>query len=374
VLLSAISSSAAADKLSNPLDPHAKKQRGKSTIIWLCALLLAALAGLIFLWWFFIARFSESTDDAYLQADSVTLAPKVSGYISEVLIKDNQRVNPGQPLVRLNDQQYQARVNEMRATADANQAAIDRAQAEIARQQAEIEQAQARQQGAQVQLSYAEHEYQRYLPLAASGAEAQEHVAQLRRSRDQAQADFNGNVAALKAASAQIKTLHAQIVQGNAQLASSHASLQQSDIDLHDTLISSPIAGVVGDKTVRVGQYVQPGTRLLTVVPLQDIYLVANFKETQMARIRVGQPALLHVDAQPGEIFHGVVDSFAPGTGSQFALLPPENASGNFTKIVQRIPVKIRLTDSTTARQPLLPGMSVTVDIDTHHLQVEPRS
>lgn len=368
MLYLSITTSAGAGPEQDASQPNRTLRSRKKMLLRGIVIILAALALLIFLWWYFIARFSESTNDAYLQADSVTLAPKISGNISEVLVKDNQTVKAGQPLVRINEDQYRARVSEMQAGMKANQAAIDRARADITRQQAEIEQAQARQRSAQVQLRYAEHEYQRYLPLAASGAEAKEHLADLRRSRDAAQADFEANVAAVKAASAQIQTLRAQIVQSEAQLASSGASLQRSDIDLQDTLIRSPIDGVIGNRTVRVGQYVQPGTRLLTVVPTQDIYLVANFKETQMTRIRVGQPVTLHVDAQPGHEFSGVVESVSPGTGSQFALLPPENATGNFTKIVQRVPVKIRITDTSPARNQLLPGMSVTVEIDTHDM------
>jgi membrane fusion protein, multidrug efflux system len=134
---------------------------------------------------------------------------------------------------------------------------------------------------------------------------------------------------------------------------------------MQDTIVRSALAGRVGDRTVRVGQYVQPGTRMLTVVPVQNTYLEANFKETQVGRMRVGQPVTLHVDALPGRDLHGVVDSFAPGTGSQFALLPPENATGNFTKIVQRVPVRIRIETGPETRSVLLPGLSVTADVDT---------
>ncbi|WP_017348771.1 HlyD family secretion protein [Pantoea sp. A4] len=359
-------SSSAPDVGTAPTPAPAKS---KNRVLRIVVLALLAIAALVALWWFFFGRYSESTNDAYLQADSVTLAPKIAGNVSEVLVADNQQVKAGQPLVRINDDQYLAKVSEMQAMLLARQASIQRANADITRQQAEIEQAEAKQQSAQVQMHYAEHEFQRYQPLAATGAEAQEHLADLRRSRDQAKADYNANVAAVKAAAAQIQTLKAQISEDTAQLDSSKASLQQSSIDLHDTLITSPIDGVVGNRTVRVGQYVQPGTRLLTVVPTHDVYLVANFKETQMTRMRVGQPATLHVDADPDHDFTGVIESFSPGTGSQFALLPPENATGNFTKIIQRVPVRIRITDTSPARERLLPGMSVTVDVDTHHLQ-----
>lgn len=349
------------DASSSVTRPKPKSKRMR--LLLLIAIVVIALVCAV---WYFLTRYTESTNDAYLQADSVTLAPKVSGNIVAVLVNDNQLVKAGDPLVRIENDQYQARVNEMQATIKAREAAIERARADITRQQAEIEQAQAQYASAQVQLRYASHEYDRYRPLAASGAEASEHLADLKRSRDAAQADVAANAAAVKAASAQIATLKAQIVQSEAELASSRASLAQSDIDLKNTLVSSPIDGVIGNRTVRVGQYVQPGTRMLTVVPLNDIYLTANFKETQLTNMRPGQPATLHVDALPDLKIKGVVDSFSPGTGSQFALLPPENATGNFTKIVQRVPVKIRINASPEERKRLLPGMSVTVDVDTH--------
>ncbi|QKJ86317.1 HlyD family secretion protein [Paramixta manurensis] len=359
-------SSSLPDGMAPPVEAAGNR---KKRLLLLFSLALTTLVVLALLYWFFIARFNQSTDDAYLQADSVTMAPKVSGYVREVLVGDNQDVAAGQPLVKLNAEEYQAQVDQARATILANQADIERAEAEIVRQQADIEQAEAQQNSAQIQMQYAQREYQRYLPLAKSGVVSKENLSDQVRSRDRAQADYAANVAAVKSATAQIRSMKAEIAQAKAQLASAQASLQQASINLQDTLIRSPVAGRVGDRSVRVGQYVQPGTRLLTVVPVQDVYLVANFKETQMGDIRIGQPATLHVDALPDHDFRGEIESFAPGTGSQFALLPPENATGNFTKIVQRVPVRIRITDNSAQRQRLLPGMSVTVDIDTHPLK-----
>lgn len=362
MLLASMSTSSEVPQAATSL-PQARKKR---QILLRLALAVALIALLAFLYWFFIARYSETTDDAYIQADSVALAPKISGYVAKVLVKDNQWVKAGEPVVQIEDDQYQARLNQASATILADRAAIDQANAEINRQNAQIEQAQAQQRAAQVQLNYSNHEYQRYLPLAASGAENKEKLAELRRSRDQAQADYDANVAAVKSASAQIQSMHAQIEQAKAQLASAQANRAQSNIDFRGTVIYSPLDGRVGDRSVRVGQYVQPGTRLLTVVPEHDLYLVANFKETQLTHMQPGQPATLHVDAFPGHDFSAVVDSFAPGTGSLFALLPPDNATGNFTKIVQRVPVRIRITDKSEAVKRLLAGMSVTVDVDTH--------
>ncbi len=315
--------------------------------------------------WWTVGRFIESTDDAYLQADSVTVAPKVAGYITEVYVADNQVVKPGDPLVHLDARQYQVSLDQALATVDARTADIERAQADIKQQQANIEQTVAQQQVARVSARHASDEVRRYAPLAATGAESTERLAELTSTRDQAVATLAANAAAVAAARTQIASSTAQLSQARAQLEAARASAQQSRLDLENTIVRSVLGGTVGDRTVRVGQYVQPGTRLLTVVPVQNTYLTANFKETQIGRMRVGQPVEMRIDALSGQTLHGVVDSFSPGTGSQFALLPPENATGNFTKIVQRVPVRIRLETGPETRSVLLPGLSVTVDVDT---------
>ncbi|MDQ7980900.1 HlyD family secretion protein [Paraburkholderia sp. SARCC-3016] len=315
--------------------------------------------------WWTVGRFIESTDDAYLQADSVTVAPKVAGYVTKVFVGDNQVVKPGDPLVQLDARQYRVALDQALATVDARRADIARAQADIKQQQANIAQALAQQQVSRVSAQHASDEVRRYAPLIATGAETSERLSELTSSRDQANATLAANAAAVDAARSQIASLTAQLAQANAQLEAAQASAAQSQLDLDNTMVRSALGGKVGDRTVRVGQYVQPGTRMLTVVPVQNTYLIANFKETQVGRMRVGQPVDMHVDALPGHDLHGVIDSFSPGTGSQFALLPPENATGNFTKIVQRVPVRIRLETGPETRSVLLPGLSVTVDVDT---------
>nr|WP_323122382.1 HlyD family secretion protein [Burkholderia alba] len=323
--------------------------------------------------WWTVGRFIESTDDAYLQADSVTVAPKVSGYITDVYVGDNQQVKAGDPLVRLDTRQYQVSLDQALATVDSRRADIERAQADIRQQQANLEQAQAQRQVARISARHASDEVTRYAPLVATGAETAERVAELTSTRDQAQATLSANTAALDAARTQIAASTAQLAQARAQLEAAQASAAQARLDLDNTIVRSALEGKVGDRTVRVGQYVQPGTRLLTVVPVQRTYLQANFKETQIGRMRVGQPVTLTVDALPGKELHGTVDSFAPGTGSQFALLPPENATGNFTKIVQRVPVRIRVDTGTATRSVLVPGLSVTVDVDTRSARDDDR-
>ncbi|MDR6502124.1 membrane fusion protein (multidrug efflux system) [Burkholderia ambifaria] len=348
--------------------------RGSKRRILLVVAVLAAFGAAVWLgrWWT-VGRFIESTNDAYLQADSMTAAPKVAGYVTDVYVRDNQAVKAGDPLVRLDVRQYQVALAQSLATVDARRADIARAEADISQQHANLEQADAQAKVSQINARHASDEYARYAPLAATGAETHERVADLKSTRDQAAATLAANNASIAAARTQIASFTAQLRQARAQLEAAQASAAQAQLDLDNTIVRSTLDGRVGDRTVRVGQYVQPGTRLLTVVPVDAIYLVANFKETQIGQMRIGQPVALHVDALPDGALSGVVDSFAPGTGAQFALLPPENATGNFTKIVQRVPVRIRLAADARAQRMLLPGLSVTVDVDTRSARDEKR-
>ncbi len=331
------------------------------------ALALGVVAGLG--WgahWWLVGRFIESTDDAYLQADSMTVAPKVGGYVTEVLVRDNETVAVGQPLVRLDGRQYQAAYDEATATVVAREADVARAQAELSQHAATIAQARAELDSAKANAAYSAGQVKRYAPLVATGAETDERLAELRNTSTRADASLKSNEASLQSTERQTDTLTAALAQAKAQLAVAQASARKAELDLADTVVKSTLAGRVGDRAVRVGQFAQPGTRLLTVVPVQNVYLTANFKETQVGHMRPGQPVTIHVDALPGEPIHGVVDSVSPGTGSQFALLPTQNATGNFTKIVQRVPVRIRLDAPESLRAVLLPGLSVTADVDTH--------
>ncbi|WP_436230572.1 HlyD family secretion protein [Caballeronia sp. LjRoot29] len=362
-----MSTTAGAPPHEVPQDSAASPTRrsGRRMILMVLGIVALIVAGIWLARWWTVGRFIESTDDAYLQADSVTVAPKVSGYVTDVYVGDNATVKAGDPLVKLDTRQYQVALDQAQATIAARTADIQRAQADILQQHANIEQAKAQQQVARVSAQHARDEVQRYAPLAATGAETSERLSELTSTRDQALATLAANTAAVDAAVTQIAATTAQIAQARAQLEAAEASARQAHLDLQDTVVRSVLAGKVGDRSVRVGQYVQPGTRMLSVVPVQSTYLTANFKETQVGHMRIGQPVILHVDALPGTDLHGVVDSFAPGTGAQFALLPPENATGNFTKIVQRIPVRIRIDTGPETRSVLLPGLSVTADVDT---------
>jgi len=352
--------------------PHVVGAKKRKRLILVGLMLSMGAAWLSY--WYVFQRFVETTDNAYLQADSVAIAPKVSGYIAEVFVGDNQVVSVGQPLVRLDGRSYKAALEQAAATVAARRADVAQVEANLLQHQSSIAQARAQLDGAKQAASYAATKLERYEPLIAQGGETADRLAEVRNASHQAIATVAADSAALQVAERQIAGSHAQLDQAWAQLRAAEASARQSQADLDDTVVRSTLAGHVGDRTVRAGQFVQPGTRMMTVVPMQDIYLVANFKETQVGAMRVGQPVTISIDALPGKQLHGILDSFAPGTGAQFSLLPAENATGNFTKIVQRIPVRIQLTTNEDERKALLPGMSATVRIDTQSQERQRRT
>jgi membrane fusion protein, multidrug efflux system len=327
---------------------------------------LLGAAGYAYHWWT-VSRFLESTNDGYINADQVATAPRVYGYVSEVLVQDNQSVQVGQPLVRIDAENYRVVLTRQNAIVAAREADTNAADARVWQQLATVEQARVKLDGSQTTARFASREAERYRSLRASGAESAERLSQMINNRDQANDTARSDVAALDAAEHQTEILHAEAEQARAQVKAAQAAALEANLDVGNTLIRASIAGRVGDRTVRVGQFVQPGTRMLSIVPIQEIYVVANFKETQISAMRVGQAANISVDALRGRVLRGVLESFAPGTGAQFALLPPENATGNFTKIVQRVPVRFRLDVDDETRARLLPGLSVTVEIDTRY-------
>lgn len=309
-------------------------------------------------------RFLVSTDDAYVKADYTTVAPKVSGYIAEVLVEDNQKVESGQVLARIDDRDFRAALDQVRADVAAAQAQIRNLDAQLQLQQSLIAQAQAETTAAEAGLKFAEAEQNRYRDLMQTGfgsvqraqqtdAALREKLAQLQRSR-----------AGLLATQKKIDVLTTERLRAEAQRDHAEAAARQAALNLSYTVISAPVKGTVGARFLRIGQLVQAGTQLMAVVPLHSVYVVANYKETQLTHVRDGQPAEIHVDGFPGVTLKGRVDSVSPASGMEFALLPADNATGNFTKIVQRIPVKIRL-DGDALSGLLRPGMSVEPVIDT---------
>lgn len=329
---------------------------------------LALLAGLVAWsgWYFLLAdRHEQSTNDAFVSADYTLVAPKVSGFIDEVLVQDNQRVRAGEVLVRIDDRDYRAALDGARAQVASARAELANAQATLERQQSLIDQAQATLQADQAQVLFAERERERYERLVGRGAGTVQNSQQAQSRYDRARAKQRENRAGLLATQKQTAILAARRDAAEAALQSAQANLERAQLDLSHTHLRAPVDGMVGRRAVRVGAYVKPGDVLLAVVPLEQAYVVANFQETQFDRMRPGQAVGIRVDSFPDEVLRGHVQSLAPATGVTFAAVAPDNATGNFTKVVQRIPVKIVLD----AGQPLIGhlrvGMSVDVRVDT---------
>lgn len=342
-----------------------RKRKRTRLLLGVIAFLAVACGGVYGRYWYVVGRFVESTNNAYLRADQVAMAPRVSGQVADIYVRDNEDVVAGQALVKIDSRRYEMSVRQAKATVDAREADVAKSQADLRQQDAVIAQAEADVETARVNSDLAQKEYERSAALAARGFATQQKNDQNESALAQARSTVHLKQAALDAARQQVATLKAQLAQANAQLAGAKESLSQAEIDLSDTVVRSPIAGRIGDRTVQLGQFAQPGTKLLTVVPTGQIYLVANFKETQVENMRPGQQAEISVDAYPDLKLRGTVESFAPGTGAQFALLPPENATGNFTKIVQRVPVRIRVDAPENAAPAFVPGLSIEVSVNT---------
>jgi membrane fusion protein (multidrug efflux system) len=309
-------------------------------------------------------RYQETTDDAYVQADSTIIAPKVSGYIAEVLVGDNEKVSAGQLLARIDDRDFKTALNQARADVAAAEAAVKNLDAQIELQEPLIQQQASQVEAAEANLKFAQEERTRYDDLMKTGSgtlqRAQQTDAALRAQSAQLQQEKSGLLAANK----KIEVLSTQRAQAAAQLDRARAIEEQAELNLSYTKITAPVDGTVGARTLRVGQYVQAGTQLMAVVPLDAVYLVANFKETQLTHVRSGQPVEIRIDSFHSVKLRGHVDSLSPASGLQFALLPPDNATGNFTKIVQRVPVKI-VFDDQGLKGLLRPGMSAEPTVDT---------
>jgi membrane fusion protein (multidrug efflux system) len=328
---------------------------------------LLAIAGAVYLgaeYWT-VGRFQVSTDDAYVKADNTTIAPKVSGYIGAVLVADNEQVKAGQVLARIDDRDYRAAMDQSSADVEAAKAAAATKQALLTAQQSAIDAARATIAVDQANQTFAEQEDRRYSQLAATGYGSVQNAQQAASRIATARATTARDIAALENATRQLDVLKAELSQAQATVARDEALARQAALNLSYAAIVSPIDGVVGNRTLRVGQYVQAGTQLMAVVPASAAYIIANYKETQLTDVRAGQPATIAIDMFPGVTFYGHVDSIAPASGQEFALLPPDNATGNFTKVVQRIPVKIVLDPASALADELRPGMSVYPTIDT---------
>lgn len=346
---------------NDKIDRVTKKQRVVITLIvvmGVCAVLFARH-------WWNVARFIVATDNAYTSADSVVISPRVSGYVVQVPVSENQRVHRGDTLVIIDNTEYQFRIDQANAALQAKQLSIAKLARQIEQQQLIIAQAKSALAAAEAYASRAKTIYQRDLALIDRG-----FVSRDKFDADNAEllalnADVEKARASLFAAESQSQVLLAQKGGEQAELRASEATLKIARFDQAQTEIVAPLNGVVGNRNVQIGEYVSPGKHLFVLVPVEQPYIIANFKETQLEHIQIGQPVLYVLDAYPGVEGRGIVQSFAPATGAEFALLPPQNATGNFTKIAQRVPVKIRLLDIDVLKDHFRPGLSATVSIDT---------
>jgi membrane fusion protein (multidrug efflux system) len=322
-------------------------------------------AGLYGYHWLTVGRFLVSTDDAYVRAHNTTLAAKVSGYLASIDIEDNALVHAGDVIARIDDGDYRLAVDSARDKVATQQASVARLGRQIVAQEANVDQAKAQVTSAQAARKQAESEYDRQQSLAAKEFASRQALEKALAARDQSAAGVESARAALDAAQANVDVLRAQQQEALRTLDELKTALAKAERDLSFTLVRAPIDGALGNRAVQVGDYVQPGQRLASLVPLDDVFIDANFKETQLARLEPGQAVDISVDALPGDTVQGTVDSLSPASGSVFSLLPPDNATGNFTKIVQRLPVRIRVPADVARQQVLRPGMSVVVSVNT---------
>ncbi len=320
---------------------------------------------------------SESTDDAYIGADATTVAPKVRGLVAEVLVQDNQTVHAGQPLVRIDPEEFDAKVANAKAQRSDAEAGVADARAALASLDAEeglasanVRAAETAIRSANAQSDRAVADSRRFEALVGSGAVSVREADSVRAAAVSAEQDvarslalFNVSRESQRVTAAKRATLLASLQKAQATVQGAQAALDLALQDQRNSLVVAPVNGVVGNRQVQQGDYVQPGSRLLTLVPLRGLYVTANFKETQTSRMHSGERATVRIDALPQHALTGVVESLAPGSGSQFALLPFEPGTGNFTKIVQRVPVRIRFDAGQPGLDGLRPGLSVTAKV-----------
>ncbi len=328
---------------------------------------LAALAGLAWIghsWWT-VSRYIETTDDAYVGGNVTAIAPHVRGFVAEVLAQDNERVHSGQLLVRLDPRDLEAALDHAVAVLAARTTEIDGLRARYILQQSTIRQHEADLGAKAARATFTTQDAERYGRLAATNAVSKQEAQQSATFDQEARSAVRSSAAALDAARQQLRVLDAQIAAAQAAEAEARSDLQTARLDLGYTEIRSPIDGYVSNRAAQVGAYVEPGAYLISVVPATGLWVDANFKEDQLARMRPGQTATVTADVLPGHPFHGRVVSLARGTGAVFSVIPPENATGNFTKIVQRVPVRIALDARDPGIETLRPGLSITAKVDT---------
>ena len=332
----------------------------------LLAAMILVLIGLLFAgYWYLHGRYFESTDNAYLQSEVTGIRSKLPGYISEVLVTDNQPVKADQLIARLDDREYKNKVAEAEANLQLNQATAENLAATRTQQLSLIQQAEARVASASAEQLRAHQQVNRISQLNQRHYSSQDSLDEVRAGLQVNLAQEQEAKAALQAARERLLVLDAERKQNLARLALSEAQLEEARLELTYTELRAPADGIIGKRSLREGLYVQSGMQVASLVPLQQVWVEANFKETQLAHMQPGQKVEVVLDAYPDQPVEGIIDSLSPATGAKFALLPPENATGNFTKIVQRVPVKIRIPEPGPLAGKLLPGLSSEVIVDT---------
>lgn len=317
---------------------------------------------------FFIKETQQNTNDAYIRADISRISPQIAGEIAQVLVRDNQWVKQGELLAVIDPREFNVALAQATAQEQSARARQDDARANLTRQSALIAAALAERQAAQAELAFARQEQNRYQRMASSGAGSQQAAQQATTRVHTLSANVEQAEATLKAARNMEQVLQAKLADSDAELMLAQAKKAMAELNLSYTRITAPIGGVIGKKSLRVGEFVKPGDALLAIVPQDKLYIIANYQETQLENIAHGQSVDIHIDTFPGQTLKGQVDSIAPASGVSFAAVAPENATGNFTKIVQRIPVKI-VFDINKEHAALLSalrvGMSADVSINT---------
>jgi membrane fusion protein (multidrug efflux system) len=343
--------------------PAKNGNRKKRILMVLGAVAAVALVAFGLHYWL-VGQYLISTDDAYVGADFSIIAPKVSGYVEKVVAKENHRVKAGDVLVQLDPEDYRIALQSAEAKVATQRATIDRLSSQIDAAAAAVKQSEARLNSAQAELQRTQADFDRYQTLSNSNYASRQQFESARAARDKATAGVTEAQAGIASAKANLEVAQSQKIEAERTLAELNSARDSAQRDLDATTIRAPFNGVVGNRAVAEGDYVTPGKRLLAVVPLDDVYVNANFKETQIAELTPGTAVHIEVDAYPALDIVGHVDSLSPASGAVFSLLPPENATGNFTKIVQRLPVRVRVPADVAREGILRPGLSVVATAD----------
>ena len=344
--------------------PPAKSNKRK-TIFFGAVAVLALAAASYGVHWFLVGRFHVSTDDAYVRANNTMLGARVSGHIAAILPRDNSVVRAGDVVFRIDDGDYKIAVDAARTRIATQQATIERLDRQVAAQESAAEQAKANLASAEAGLKRAGLDYDRQQQLSEKGYASRATYEVSEAGRDQGLAGVKSARAAVDTAQSNVEVAKARKAEAQAQLMELQTTLAKAERDLDFTYVRTPVDGTFSNRLVNTGDFIAVGQRLGNVVPLDDVFIDANFKETQLKRIRPGQPVTISVDAYGHRKFAGTVDSISPAAGSVFTLLPPDNATGNFTKIVQRLPVRIRVPKDVARQNLLRAGMSVYATVDT---------